>query len=199
VGDVGAIVLAAGNSSRLGQPKQLVPFSDGETLVHSAVRAAQEAGCDTGVITGAWHERIAKAVGDLHPRIVRNDQWQRGIGSSIRAGVARFTGYRALVLLACDQPRVDAAVVRALISRFEETGRAIVASRYANTAGIPALFDRSCYPTLQRLPDKSGGKFLIEADPTRVELIDFPAGAFDLDSPADLTTWRDRCSTQTRE
>jgi molybdenum cofactor cytidylyltransferase len=198
--DVGAVVLAAGGSSRLGEPKQLLAFANGETLVHSAARAAREGGCKkVCVVTGASHDRVAQAVFDLRPIVIRNRNWSRGIGGSIRLGVSRLPDVSAIVFLTCDQPGLDAEIIRALIARHEETGRAIVASRYANALGTPALFERSCFAALQNLPDESGAKSLIETEPSQVAQIDFPAGALDLDSPADLQMWRDRCSMEAGE
>jgi len=192
MGDIGAIVLAAGGSCRLGQPKQLLTLSDRETLVHSAVRSAREADCaKVCVVTGAAHDQVAAAVSDLHPTIARNPDWSRGIGTSIRVGVSQLSDLSAIVLLTCDQPSLDAQIIRALISRHEETGPAIIASHYANTLGTPALFPRSYFPKLQSLPDKAGAKILIEMAIERVERVDFPAGAFDLDSPSDLRAWRE--------
>jgi molybdenum cofactor cytidylyltransferase len=190
MGDIGAVVLAAGGSSRLGQPKQLLIFSNGETLVHSAVRAAREGGCaKVCVVTGAVHEEVAKAVADLNPMIVRNREWSRGIGSSIRLGVAELSDVFAIVLLTCDQPALDAEIVRALITRYQQTKPAIIASHYANTLGTPALFSRPYFAALQSLPDKNGAKSLIEMNRGRVEHVDFPDGRFDIDSPLDLRTW----------
>jgi molybdenum cofactor cytidylyltransferase len=188
---IGAVVLAAGGSTRLGQAKQLLTFPDGETLVHSAVRVAREGGCEiVCVVTGEGHEQVAQAVADLCPVIICNENWTRGIGSSIRLGVTQLRNVCAIVLFACDQPALDGAVVRALIKQREQTGHAIVASHYADTLGVPALFDRSCFADLERLPDGSGAKGLIEAEPARVAKVEFPSGELDLDSPENLQAWR---------
>src|SRR5690242_8005306 len=109
----GAVILAAGSSRRLGQPKQLIEFR-GETLVHRMVRAGKEAGCDPViVVTGAFHESITASVADLHSLVVRNENWARGIGSSIRVGVAQLTAHdlNVIILLTCDQPAVDSTVI----------------------------------------------------------------------------------------
>jgi molybdenum cofactor cytidylyltransferase len=193
MGNIGAVVLAAGGSTRLGEPKQLLILGDGETLVHSAVRAAREAGCARiCVVTGAVHDQVASAVSGLHPTVAHNRDWARGIGSSIRLGVTRLSDVTAIVLLTCDQPALDAEIIRALLSRHEHAEAAIIASHYANTLGTPALFPRSYFPALRSLPDDSGAKLLIEKSLERVESVDFPQGAFDLDSPLDLQTWRKR-------
>jgi molybdenum cofactor cytidylyltransferase len=188
--EVGAIVLAAGSSSRLGQPKQLLEFN-GEALVHSGVRAAVEGGCEiVCVVTGAERETVERAIADFHPLLVHNGEWARGVGSSIRVGVQRLCDCAAVVLLTCDQPAVDAGIIESLIEQHRKTGRPVVASHYADTLGIPALFHRSLFPELERLPDTTGAKGLIEMDPGRVAKIEFPEGAIDIDSPGDLQAWQ---------
>jgi molybdenum cofactor cytidylyltransferase len=189
---IGAIVLAAGGSTRLGQSKQLLKYADGETLVHSVARGAHEAGCKPiCVVTGKAHDQVAPAVADLALVVVRNENWESGIGSSIRLGLAQLVDLSAaVVLLACDQPAVGARIICAAIEQHNKTGRPIIASRYANTLGIPALFDRSVFRELEQLDDGSGAKGLIEGDLARVAAIEFPGGAIDVDSPEDLHAWR---------
>jgi molybdenum cofactor cytidylyltransferase len=187
---IGGVILAAGGSTRLGEPKQLLEF-DGETLVHAVVRAAREGGCDpVCVVTGHAREAVENAVANLRPMLVHNDDWQRGMGSSVRLGVRAIQPAPAVVLLACDQPAVDATVIRSLLERYEQFGSAIVASHYSGTLGIPALFDESCFPELLALPDDRGAKPVIQAVPARVTCFEFPAGSDDLDSAEDVRMWR---------
>jgi molybdenum cofactor cytidylyltransferase len=164
MGDVGAVVLAAGGSTRLGEAKQLLTYPDDETLVHSVVRSAQEAGCKpVCVVTGQAHDEVTQAVADLSPVVVRNENWRRGIGSSIQLGIEQLSDVCAgVMMLACDQPAVEAGIIRALIEKHEKTGRPIIASHYADTLGIPAFFHRSIFPELLQLPLESGAKRLIE-------------------------------------
>jgi len=195
---IGGIILAAGGSTRLGQPKQLLEFH-GETLVHASVRAAQEGGCDrVCVVTGHAREAVEKAVADLRPLLVHNENWQRGMGSSVRVGVSAVQAASAFVLLACDQPAVDAEVIRSLIELHHRTGRAIVASHYSGTLGIPALFHASVFNELQTLPDDRGAKAVIERNIAEVTRLEFAAGALDVDSPHDLRTWRTLYGDNTR-
>jgi molybdenum cofactor cytidylyltransferase len=194
---IAAIVLAAGGSTRLGQPKQLLEFH-GETLVHAAARAALEGGCDlVCVVTGHEQDAVTRAIADLRPVIfVHNEGWQRGMGSSIRLGVGAVQMVNpvsvAALLLTCDQPTVDEEVVRGLIEHRRRTGKGVVASEYEGTLGIPALFDRACFPELLRLPEDRGAKAVIQADPERIARFEFPAGAIDLDSPEDVRKWREK-------
>ncbi len=189
---IGGIILAAGGSTRLGQPKQLLSLH-GSALVCHAVHAAQDGGCDVVcVVTGHARELVERAVAALHPQFVHNEHWQRGMGSSIRLGVSAIQPVSALILIACDQPAVNAAVIRALIEQHALTGMPIVASRYANTLGIPALFDQACLAELHALPDDCGAKSVIQADPARVAPFDFPAGELDLDTPDDVRAWQSK-------
>jgi molybdenum cofactor cytidylyltransferase len=189
---IGGIILAAGGSTRLGEPKQLLEFN-GETLVHAAVRAALAGGCDVVcVVTGHAPEAVEESVADLSPQLVHNADWQRGIGSSLRLGLSCIQPVSATVVLACDQPAVTADIVRALIDLHDRTRREVIASLYSGTLGIPVLFGQSCFAELQGLPDDRGAKAVIRADPTRVAVFDFHEGSFDLDSQEHLEAWRQR-------
>jgi molybdenum cofactor cytidylyltransferase len=186
--NVGAVILAAGGSSRLGQPKQLINFR-GETLVRRATRAAIEAQCaPVVVVVGENAEAIQGELAETSAVIVSNLDWERGLGTSIRSGLRRIgDSVDAVVLLTCDQPLVEASVIAELIAIREQKGKPIAASRYANTIGIPALFDRSCFDELLALSDDCGAKALIASRPNEVATVDFEAGAIDIDKPEDLS------------
>ena len=119
--------------------------------------------------------------------VVENAEWRNGVGTSIRRGVEHLPGFvDAAVLLTCDQPFVDAGVIRRLISTQEKTGKPIVASAYANTLGVPAIFDRSCFAALLTLRDDSGAKTLMTTRPNDVAAVGFEQGAIDIDTPEDF-------------
>jgi molybdenum cofactor cytidylyltransferase len=188
--NVGAIILAAGGSSRFGQAKQLLSFQ-GESLVRRAVRTAIEAGCAcVTVVVGDARDRIETELRETPAVIVENPEWQRGLGTSIRCGLRHLLSLRpeidAVVLLACDQPFADASVISSLIAQRENSHKPIVACSYANTLGIPALFARACFESLLALPDDSGAKALIESHSADVAQIEFEKGAIDIDTPADF-------------
>jgi molybdenum cofactor cytidylyltransferase len=192
--NVGAIILAAGGSSRFGQPKQLLPFR-GESLVRRAVRAAAEAGCKRiAVVAGEQRDLIETELRETPAFVIHNSNWERGLGTSIRVGLQHLLGAHppadAVVLLACDQPFVDARTISALVTMQEDSGKPIVASRYANAFGVPALFDRSFFAALLALPDDSGAKTLIESRGNAVAEIAFEEGAIDIDTPSDFERLR---------
>jgi molybdenum cofactor cytidylyltransferase len=187
--NIGAVILAAGNSSRLGQPKQLLQFH-GQTLVQRIVDAAEEAGCSPIVVViGSDNEKVARELERTNAVIVENSNWNDGIGTSIRIGVQRLIDIApnvgAIVLLVCDQPLVDSHTIEQLIALGENTKKAIVASSYAGTLGVPAVFDRSCAEELLALDDGSGAKPIIFSNHDRVSEFPFPKGEIDIDIAAD--------------
>jgi molybdenum cofactor cytidylyltransferase len=185
--NIGAVVLAAGGSSRLGQPKQLLSFR-GETLIRRAVRAAADAGCDpVVVVVGETGEAIQAELQSTSAMVIENLHWQEGPGTSIRCGVNQLSDSAdAVVLLVCDQPFVEASIVKKLIDALETSGKPIVASRYANTLGVPALFARSKFEALLALPAAAGAKRLITTQPDDVASIHFDEGAIDVDTAEDF-------------
>ena len=190
MGNVGAIILAAGGATRFGGPKQLLKFQ-GETLVRRALRAATEGGCtQVAVVVGESGTLIKDELSKMPGCVVENPDWPRGLGTSIRCGLrlllVSMPPLDAAVVMACDQPLVEGATIAALLAQQEKSGKAIVASRYANTVGIPALFGRSCFAALLALPDDSGAKTLIESRSDEVAWIEFEKGAIDIDTRADF-------------
>lgn len=186
---VAAVVLAAGGSTRFGKPKQFALFQ-GETFIARIVAAAIEAGCaPVVVVTGEDSAQITSELTRFTVTIAMNPDWQSGLGSSIVVGIRHAMDLtpdlEAVVLLTCDQPFVNAAVVTQLIQLRLTTGKQIIASAYAGTLGIPALFDASCFPDLLRLKKDSGAKKIILARAHDVMSFDFPAGAIDIDTAAD--------------
>jgi molybdenum cofactor cytidylyltransferase len=189
--EVGAVLLAAGASRRLGAPKQLAEIS-GETLVRRAARAALEAGCaPVVVVLGAEGDAVEDALRGLPLERVRNEAWREGMASSLRAGLAALEaaapeGHGALLLLV-DQPAVDAALLRRLLARFAEGGGArIAACAYGGGHGAPAIFPRSLFPALAALRGDRGAKALLAARRAELLAVDFPAGELDVDTAEDL-------------
>lgn len=186
---VAAVVLAAGGSTRFEKPKQFALFQ-GETFIKRIVAAAIQAGCTpVVVVTGEDSAQVTLELTGLSVSIAMNPGWSSGVGSSIRVGVQSAMDLAAdldaSLLLSCDQPFVTAAVLLQLIQLRLTSGKPIIASAYAETLGVPALFDRSCFPDLLRLKGDSGAKAIILTRPHDVASFDFPAGEIDIDTAAD--------------
>jgi molybdenum cofactor cytidylyltransferase len=188
---VAAIILAAGESRRLGQPKQLLAFH-GESLLARAIRLANEAGATPVlVVLGANSERIRAAIQSSHSIPVHNDHWRQGIASSIEAGVRALRvcapEAEGVLLMGCDQPRLTTAHLRALIAAFEgQSAAAIAASSYAGVQAVPAVFPRATLAALRALRGDRGARSVIESAPCPVVVMEFPGGEVDIDSPEDL-------------
>jgi molybdenum cofactor cytidylyltransferase len=191
---VTAVVLAAGGSIRFGKPKQLAIFQ-GEPLVRRIVTAAKDAGCaPVVVVVGASAAQITPVLAGLPVSIIEHPNWSNGLGSSIAVGVKHAASIApdldAAILLACDQPFVNAVMLRQLIQMHLENKKPIVVSAYADTLGVPALFDRSCFGDLLQLTGDSGAKGIILARRNDVTPFDFPAAAIDVDTAADYEKLR---------
>lgn len=186
---VGAAILAAGASTRFGQPKQLAIFR-GKSLVEHAAATAISAGCTPVIIVAGDHaNEIKTAVGALDCLVAPNPEWREGIASSIRSGLQHALAHdrdlTAILFLACDQPLVRPEDLRGLIELQRTTGKPIAASTYAETLGIPALFTREFFPDLLALSGDRGAKELIRAQREEVAVFPLPAGAIDIDTASD--------------
>ena len=190
---IGAIVLAAGGSSRLGTPKQLLTFC-GETLVRRAAMAALESVCDRVVVVVGNHASAMRhELTDLAVSVVENEDWQSGISSSIRAGLEQASSRDGVVITLCDQPFMTAAVLNELISTHRKTRRAIVASTYGTTRGVPAFFAPELFNELASLTKDEGARRIIASHPDKVATVEFPQGAIDIDTPEDHARLQQLC------
>jgi molybdenum cofactor cytidylyltransferase len=174
---VAAVVLAAGASKRLGEPKQLVRLGP-ETLLERAVRVAQEAGCSPVIVVLGASAALIEAeckFGDA-VLVVHND-WAEGMGSSIRAGVSALPDADACVVMTCDMPAVTAAHLRLLMASGELT-----ASIYAGRRGVPAYFPGATFQLLMELHGDAGARDLLRS----AQCVELVGGELDIDTADDL-------------
>jgi CTP:molybdopterin cytidylyltransferase MocA len=180
---VAAIVLAAGASRRLGEPKQLAKLGN-ETLIERTVRVCREAECDPIVVVlGASWQRIQKQCNFDDSIIVVNDEWSEGIGSSLRVGVnALDSSVDGCIIVTCDMPAVSAEHLHKLIRRGEVT-----ASEYAERRGVPAYFPVTFFAALMRVCGDAGARDLLR-EASAVRLL---GGELDVDTAQDLQRARE--------
>jgi len=191
-----AIVLAAGGSSRLGRPKQLLR-AQGTPLLLRAVRlAARAVDGPVIVVLGAERQRLRSLVrrraegarGFGKPRgvtIVANPAWDTGLASSLRAGLARVpTSAPAVLILLVDQPGIGAADLSRLIVQWQRKPRLPAAAGYSGRAGVPAILPRRLFGHARGLEGDVGARVLLRdsGELTRVEM---GSAAFDVDTPED--------------
>jgi len=184
---VGLILMAAGGASRMGRPKQLLPYR-GRPLVCHAAATAIEAGCrPVIVVLGARAAEIAPVLEQQPVDVVENPLWEQGMGTSIQAGLAALEGrgLDGVILALADQPLITAAILRGLVDAHRASGLPIVAAQYAGTAGVPVFFHRSYYSALLALAPGQGCKGVILGNRERALLIDCPEAELDVDTPED--------------
>jgi molybdenum cofactor cytidylyltransferase len=186
--NVGIIILAAGNSSRLGEPKQLLTFQNKTLIRHIAETAAEVAGEKVIVVTGSSAALIENELAGLPCQHIYNAHWQEGMASSIVKGVTvlkeTYDDSTGCILAVSDQPFVTAEIFQNLIAGAQ-SGAAIVASSYGNTIGTPVYFSKTYFEQLLQLKGTEGAKKLILAHKSEVHSLPFPLGTVDIDTQED--------------
>ncbi len=185
------IILAAGSSSRLGLPKQLLQYRGLSLLRHAAETALAAHPAEVVAVIGFEAARMEHELDNLPVRIVTNPIWHEGIASSIRQGLSslRPTIDAALMLL-CDQPFVTTELLIRLITGCTDS-RPITATGYEQTAGVPACFKRQIFSELEQLRGAHGAKRIIDKDSARVTSIPFDAANTDVDTLEDYQKFLD--------
>jgi len=184
--DIGAILLAAGGSSRLGRPKQLEPI-DGQPLV---ARQAQlllglKPACVV-VVTGAVDSEVRQALKGLPVEFVHHAGWSSGMGPSIAHGIrAMPERVRGALLLLCDQWRIELGDLEKLAEAWAETPQSAVVSAWDGKSGPPVVFPRALFQRLMRLKGDRGARGLLKRYSGGVERVQIDHAAFDLDKPGD--------------
>ena len=185
---VGAVLLAAGNSTRMGTPKQLLVYG-GKTLIRRAVETALASVCDPVVVVlGANAEAVGNEL-ELPVLVTRNREWETGMSSSVRIGlealVAADSSVDSVVMMLCDQPFVTPELIDQLVERRRQTHKSIVATDYHRTYGVPALFASELFPELADLTGDQGARRIIQKHAQRTASVLFTDAAIDVDTPRD--------------
>ena len=191
----GIIILAAGNSSRLGRPKQLLQFR-GKTLISHVVAEAVVADLQpVVVVTGAYHAEISDALRGLAVTLVYNPHWEIGMASGIAAGMMKTLylapGLQAVVVAVSDQPYISAELFRSLVQQQAVSGKGIIACTYAETRGTPVLFAARYFNGLAALRGEAGARQLLKQYPDEVAAVPFLQGEVDIDTEEDFRQLRE--------
>jgi molybdenum cofactor cytidylyltransferase len=211
---VGLIILAAGASTRMGTPKQLLTYRGRSFIRHiteSAICASQRSTersrrsqrfaiasvCQPiAVVLGANAEQIKPEISQLPVQIVENQQWAEGMSTSIRVGLeallAMNPNLEAVAIALCDQPFVSSQILDRIVEAYHFTGKPIIASEYAGTLGVPVLFSHTLFSEIMALKSNEGAKQLIKRHIHEVFSIPFPEGSIDIDTPNDYEQFQSR-------
>lgn len=184
----GVIILGAGNSSRLGQPKQLLMYRGKTLICQMAEEAIEAVGSPVVLVTGANAPQILEKLCGFAIEIVENEHWIEGMGSSISTGMkalVKHEGLAGVIIMVCDQPFVNAALLRQLMDQQLIAGKGIIACTYDNTAGTPVLFANTYFDALTALEGQEGAKKILQQSTDDLALVPFPLGALDIDTAED--------------
>lgn len=185
--DYALLLLAAGNSVRMGKPKQLLPYR-GEALIRHAAKAALASRCSPVVVVlGANTELVRPAIADLPVHIAQNLDWELGMGTSIQCGLRAIEALPVdgAILALADQPLINEETYNTLLRLHEREGSPIVSARYAGTFGVPVFFHRDAFPALYALAPGQGCKGVIQSHTEKTTFLNCPEAEADIDTPED--------------
>lgn len=188
---IAAIIMAAGESRRLQTPKQFVRFKD-RSLIEHTIKCAVDSACGKiVVVVGAYKERVIKKISSQPVEIIPNDRWKEGKASSICAGLNAVMSMaqrvQAVIILTCDQPYLTTALLDQMIKTYKSGGCGIVACKYSDTVGVPAIIPGSFFHELLSLTNDQGAKDIITANLKTTQIILFPKGDVDIDTLDDIS------------
>ncbi|MEH2349774.1 MAG: nucleotidyltransferase family protein [Nostoc sp.] len=186
---IAIIILAAGASTRMGTPKQLLLYQ-GRSFVHHIAEIAIASVCKPVVIVlGANTEQIYPQIKQLPVQVVKNLDWACGMSASIKSGLELLNNLpqkiEAVVITLCDQPFVSTQIINQLVDAYYSSQKPIIACEYAGTLGVPALFSQRFFSELAALQETSGAKKVINDNINEVFSLQFPLGNIDIDTPKD--------------
>lgn len=187
--NIGLVILAAGASTRLGKPKQLLKYK-GKNLLQNAIDAATGSTvASVVVVLGANAADVSKNIDKSKTRVLVNTEWEEGMASSVRNGLNELLfsdpSTDAVIFLVCDQPHISSDVINNLVRSQRETGKPIVTCSYGETIGPPALFHKSLFPELMQLKGDAGARKIIKLHSHEVATVPFEKGNIDIDTEAD--------------
>lgn len=185
---IGAVLLAAGGSSRLGRPKQLLRFEGESLLRRAAGTLAGSVYYPIVVVLGADQEAAAAELTGLPVHSVVNENWAEGMGTSLRCGLQCLLELEpdadAVLVTLCDQPALTTGMLDRFAYQFRNGTGPVIAAGYGGISGVPALFSKEIFDDLLRLKGDSGARHIIR-ERLDVCTIDLPEAAVDIDTPSD--------------
>lgn len=162
--NVGIVLLAAGNSSRMGKIKQLLPWEHTTLVEHSIKQAESSQAKQVVVVLGAHSDLIRDGLHPVRAILIENEKWKKGLGTSISCGVSYFNTMQrmdGLLILLADQPLIDTLYIDAMLQNFETSEKGIIATQYKNRVGVPALFSATYFSELTNLADDFGAQYIM--------------------------------------
>lgn len=179
------LILAAGESKRMGEPKQLLPYNNSTLLLHSIEQANNIKYSDVFIVIGAHFSDVFKSIRGQKATILKNNNWEDGMGSSLSKGIElikKKNNYDRVLVTLADTPLVNTEHYEELISLSDATGKRIILTNYEEVSCVPAIFDKSLFNELSLLSDNEGAKPVVKKYKKEVLKMDSKIPFFDIDT-----------------
>jgi len=184
---IAILILAAGNSNRLGSAKQLLPFQN-TTLLGNTIAVAKSTGLPIVAVVGARQDEIISEINKHNIAFVMNENWQTGLSSSLQTGLHylenKYKPLDAVLVMVCDQPFVSEKLLKELAEKYQSTQKS-VASFYDDILGIPAIIAKEYFSEIYKLTGDKGARQIINSN--NFEKVIFAKGAIDIDTTNDYS------------
>ena len=186
---IAILLLAAGGSSRMGVAKQLLPWG-GTSMIGNAINQTRSSNAnEVLVVLGANFDDIEKDIASSKISIIRNNEWKLGLGSSIACGIdyvkQQHPEINAVLVMLADQPLIDSKYLNLLIETYIIGKKGIVATKYTNKYGVPAIFSEFYFDMLGALNSDQGAKELIGSNTNDVQGLTIEKNTMDVDTMQD--------------
>jgi len=186
ISSIGCLILAAGESKRMGQPKQLLMWEN-QTFIEHTFNIAQIAGFEEiKIVLGAFSEKILPAVKNLKADILINHEWEKGMGSSLKFGLKEFSNKTGILVLLVDQPLIKPDYLKQMSNVFLSQKPLAVASNYENNPGPPAIFSSPLIRKILELNENNRAQKLLKNHLDEVIIMPFTPELKDFDFPEDF-------------
>jgi molybdenum cofactor cytidylyltransferase len=185
------LVLAAGGSSRLGMPKQLLTWRDQPLVCHAVEQSLAVCGAGVVVVAGAHAAEVSVSLQGYPVTIIHNPHWQSGAATSLSAGISalRSRSANGVLISLCDQPLVLASDLAHLADIWQTAPHLPAASQYRRIVGVPAIFPAGYFDRLAGLQGDVGARALLRSA-EEITILEMPSAAMDIDTPEDMERLR---------
>lgn len=182
-----AMIMAAGNSSRFGSPKQLLKWKSSNLLHHSIETTSESNASKTFLVLGSNYEKIIEMIDTTSVEVVRNSSWKKGLGNSIAFGVKSVVQEEpkteGILIMLADQPLIDSGYLNRMIDKFKDGKHQIITTTYKNNKqGVPVIFDKAYFDELIELNDDDGAKLVIKKHTANVFGVKHVNNCLDIDT-----------------
>jgi len=185
----GVMILAAGEASRMGKAKMLLPYKE-KTILEKILDEvlALNPGI-VSVVTGCYHQEISSVIQHAGVHLVYNAEYQKGMSSSIQKGLSaiqqKYRDMQFLFILVADQPFLKQALLQKMIQLHQESKKGLIAASYQGVAGTPLLLSVKYFEELNQLKGDKGARVILHHYPDDLETVDFEMGGLDIDTVSD--------------